>query len=130
MLYLKEVCVDEGGNKTGKYVTYLLEVDRVARKTWNPIYAGNVKNAGEHSKNFIKTYGADQVNSFLFEPLMPTVVKDKDPEMMFQLFVHTKHNSGGLDGWTPADLTFVSRHSCTPLCLMLDKMEACTYAMA
>ena len=118
MLYLKETLQGEGGKKTERYVTDPLQVDRVAREAWNPIYAGNVTDTIEHCKNFMAKYAA-----FIYDPPVRTEVRDIDPEQLFQLFAHTKHNSGGLDGWTPADLTLMSRVACTLVCQMLNQIE-------
>ena len=43
MLYLKEIKVDKEGKETEHFVTDPIQVDRVARESWNNIYAGNVK---------------------------------------------------------------------------------------
>ena len=89
-----------------------VQVDRVAREAWNPIYAGNIKDIKQHCKNFVAKYGKASGCSFLYEPEEPVKVEDIDPEELYQLFVHSKRNSGGLDGWTPEDLTLISRAAC------------------
>ena len=53
MLYLKETVVDDQGNKVDSYVTDPIQVDRVAREAWNPIYAGNVKHIKQHCIDFV-----------------------------------------------------------------------------
>ena len=93
-------------------------MDRVAREAWKPIYAGNVKNIREHCEAFCNKY-----TDFLFKPVQTSEVEDIDPELLFQTFVHSKRNSGGLDGWTPADLTLISRRACILICALLNKIE-------
>ena len=119
MLYLKECIYDSLGRKTERYVTDPIQVDRIAREAWNPIYAGNVTDKKEHCNAFLSKYGNDKVKSFIYQPDKPTDVIDIDPEELYHLFVHSKHNSGGLDGWTPKDLTLISKSACVLLCEML-----------
>ena len=86
--------MDKEGNSTDSFATDPIEVDRIAREAWKPIYAGNVANFGDFRDHFLKKY-----KDFLFRA-ETVVVQDLDPEQLFQAFVHSKHNSGGLDGWT------------------------------
>jgi len=123
MLYLRETFINDEGNKTERYVTDPVQVDRVAREAWNPIYAGNIKDKKQHCKNFVAKYGKASGCSFLYEPEEPVKVDDIDPEELYQLFVHSKRNSGGLDGWTPEDLTLISKAACAIICLMLNEIE-------
>ena len=48
MLYLKETLQYCFGDLTDNYVTDPIQVDRVAREAWNPIYAGNVRDTKQH----------------------------------------------------------------------------------
>ena len=123
MLYRKEVVHDSAGNNTDNYVTDPIQVDRVARQAWNPIYAGNVKGIKQHCRDFLGKYGNDKGKSYIYQPKEATEVKDIDPDELYQLFVHRKHNSGGLDGWTPEDVTLISKSACALICTMLNNIE-------
>ena len=57
MLYLRELFTNDEGNKTERYVTDPVQVDRVAREAWNPIYAGNVTDIIQHCKKIMAKYG-------------------------------------------------------------------------
>ena len=74
MLYLRERVTDDVGNKTESYVTDPVQVDRVAREAWNPIYAGNVKDKKQHSRSFVDKYGKASGLSVLYEPDQPASV--------------------------------------------------------
>ena len=79
MLYLKECLYDSMGRNTETYVTDPIQVDRIAREAWNPIYAGNVTDKKEHFKAFLNNHGNDKGNSFIYQPEKPTDVTDIDP---------------------------------------------------
>ena len=68
MLYLRELFTDDKGNKKERYVTDPVQVDRVAREAWNPIYAGNIRDKILHCKNFIAKYCNASGISFCLSP--------------------------------------------------------------
>ena len=59
----------------------------------------------------------------LYEPDQPANVADLDSEELYQSFIHSKRDSGGLDGWTPEDFTLISRGACALVCLMVNEIE-------
>ncbi len=73
--------------------------------------------------DFLTKYGNGKETPFLYEPKEPTEVRDIDPEHLYQPLVHSNRNSGGLDGWTPEDLTLISRSACALICQMLIQIE-------
>ncbi len=93
------------------------EVDKAVRKAWDKIRRGKVDEAGKIIEGFMRDFKDD-----LFR--MPTqTIKKLDGPQLFAILSNLDHSAGGLDGFTPEDLTLVSPHAAQLLADMLNCIE-------
>lgn len=112
----RTVVVDAQGNQT--VTSNPREVDQAFIKAWQPVFGGNLSNECIAWQSFQAKYSQHLVQQPEHK-LPPTL----GPELLLTLKA-AKPTAGSLDGWLPADFTFLNESAAHYLALMLNTIEA------
>ena len=90
------------GQPAGTYTADPMEVDRIVRQAWEPVYNGNVDNMNHMVDDFFKKY-----HPYIHRA--PTsAVQDLDWRDLKVACQHGASTAPGLDGWTKMELQWLS----------------------
>ena len=116
---LKRDRIGPNGQQKGSYTCDPIEMDGIAKRAWNAIYDGNVKDGDltRHVHKFLGRYGHLLCN----QPEAET--GELDWQQLKASCVNGKFSVGGLDSFTLADFSMLSDTAFQWLADMLNRIE-------
>ena len=89
----------------GTYTADVGELDAMLRSKWDSVFACKGESKSEHIAQFMSQY-----DSYLYKH-EPVVLQPLTGQELRQAAIHSPHNAGGMDGWTPAEMSLLSEHA-------------------
>ena len=107
-----------GGGRKGEMTSNPVEVDAIVKRAWQAIYEGVGGCIATAIDKFLETY------SSLIIKLPEAYLPPLDAEAVQEAFSRIKESAGALDGWSPKELSLLSREMYGHLAIMLTQVEA------
>ena len=105
------------GGKRGEITSNPKDVDAIVKRAWNAIHQGMQGCMDTAIEVYLEKY-----TRYIYRAA-PFQVKDITEERVQEAFKHIGESAGGMDGWSPKELSYFSKKACRKVAILFNQIE-------